>query len=224
MPTILITGANRGIGLESARQFAADGWNVLACCRNIETANDLASLSGVTVYALDVTDIASVDRLAQQITDPIDVLLNNAGQSLRPSLEFGSMDYDRWADLFAVNTLAPFKMIEAFYDHLRQSERRLVANVSSLMGSIADTGSGFVPYRTTKAALNMVTKALSGNLASDKIAVFSIHPGWVRTDMGGPSATVSPQDSAAGIKKVIEGADADASGQFFNWTGETLPW
>jgi NAD(P)-dependent dehydrogenase (short-subunit alcohol dehydrogenase family) len=224
MPTILITGANRGIGLESARQFAADGWRVLACCRNPDAASELASLSGVTVHALDVTDIASVDRLAQQIADPIDVLLNNAGQSPRPSLEFGSMDYDVWADLFAVNTLAPFKMIEAFHDHLRRSERRVVANVSSLMGSIADTSNGVVPYRTTKAALNMVTKALSGNLASDKIIVFSINPGWVRTDMGGPRATVSPQDSAAGIKEVIEGANADASGQFFNWTGETLPW
>jgi NAD(P)-dependent dehydrogenase (short-subunit alcohol dehydrogenase family) len=134
------------------------------------------------------------------------------------------MDYDRWADLFAVNTLAPFKMIEAFHDHLRRSDLKTVTNVSSIMGSIEDTSGDHVPYRSTKAALNMVTKALSGDLASDNIIVFSIHPGWVRTDMGGPSAAVSPEDSAAGIKKAIENADANASGKFFNWTGETLPW
>jgi NAD(P)-dependent dehydrogenase (short-subunit alcohol dehydrogenase family) len=224
MPTILITGANRGIGLESARQFAADGWSVHGCCRKPDAASALTAIDGVSVHALDVTDFASVDRLAQQITDPIDVLLNNAGQSPRPSLEFGRMDYDLWAKLFTVNTQAPFKMIEAFHDHLRRSDRRVVANVSSLMGSIADTSRGIVPYRSTKAALNMVTKALSGDLARDKIVIFSVHPGWVRTDMGGPIATVSPEDSAAGIKKVIENAGADANGQFFNWTGETLPW
>ncbi|MEK9945879.1 MAG: SDR family oxidoreductase [Alphaproteobacteria bacterium] len=224
MPTILITGANRGIGLECARQFAADGWTVLGCCRKPDAATELAAIEGVTVHALDVTDIASVDRLAKTISEPIDVLLNNAGQSLRPALEFGSMDYGRWSDLFAVNTLAPFKMIEAFHDHLCRSDRKVVANVSSIMGSIEDTGSGHVPYRSTKAALNMVTKALSGDLSSDNIIVFSIHPGWVRTDMGGPKAAVSPEDSAAGIKKAIEAADANASGRFFNWTGETLPW
>ena len=224
MPTILITGANRGIGLESSLQFAADGWRVLACCRNPYAASELAAMDGITVHELDVTDMASVDRLAQKISDPIDVLLNNAGQSPRPPIEFGSMDYDKWSDLFTVNTLAPFKMTEAFHDHLCRGDRKVVANVSSIMGSIEETSGGHVPYRSTKAALNMVTKALSNDLASDKIVVFSIHPGWVRTDMGGESAAVSPEDSAAGIKKVIEGADADASGRFFNWTGETLPW
>jgi NAD(P)-dependent dehydrogenase (short-subunit alcohol dehydrogenase family) len=224
MPTILITGANRGIGLESSLQFAADGWRVLACCRNPYAASELAAMDGITVHELDVADIVSVDRLAQKISDPIDVLLNNAGQNSRSPTDFGSMDYNGWADLFTVNTLAPFKMIEAFHDHLRRSDRKVVANVSSQMGSIADTSSGYVPYRASKAALNMVTKALSGDLAADKIIVFSVHPGWVRTDMGGPNATVSPEDSAAGIKKLIESANAKASGEFFNWTGETLPW
>jgi NAD(P)-dependent dehydrogenase (short-subunit alcohol dehydrogenase family) len=224
MPTILITGANRGIGLESARKFAADGWRVLACCRNPDKATELAAMSGAEMHALDVTDMAAVDALAKKISDPIDVLLNNAGQSSFTPTGFGSMDYEGWADLFTVNTLAPFKMIEAFHDHLRRSGRKVIVNVSSQMGSIADTSRGYVPYRASKAALNMVTKALAGDLAADKIIVFSIHPGWVRTDMGGPNATVSPEDSAAGIKKLIEGAKANASGAFFNWTGETLPW
>lgn len=224
MPTILITGANRGIGLESARQYAADGWNVLGCCRNPDTATDLSAIDGVTVYALDVTDHAAIDTLAEKTTTPIDVLMNNAGQTSRPRLGFGDMDYRQWADLFAVNTLAPYKMIEAFHDHVRRSDLRVVLNVSSIMGSIADASGGHVAYRTTKAALNMAAKTLAQDLAGDGITVLAVHPGWVRTDMGGPSAAISPEESASGMKRVVENASLAASGSFVDWKGETIPW
>jgi len=224
MPTILITGASRGIGLESARQYAADGWTVLACCRTPDTASELKAIGGVSVHALDVTDIGAVDRLARSIDQPVDVLMNNAGQNMRPPRGLGDMNYAAWSNLFAVNTLAPFKMIEAFQDHLRRSDRKIVLNVSSVMGSITDTSGGHVAYRSTKAALNMVTKVLAGDLAGDGIIVFSIHPGWVRTDMGGPSAAISPEQSAAGMKKVVESAGAGSSGRFFDWKGDTIAW
>ncbi|MEQ8247852.1 MAG: SDR family oxidoreductase [Alphaproteobacteria bacterium] len=223
MPTILITGASRGIGLESARQYAADGWKVLGCCRQPATATDLARIEGVSVHALDVTDFAAIDALAGAINEPIDVLMNNAGQSPRPQLGFGNMDYAAWSNLFTVNTLAPFKMAEAFQGHVGRSTRKLIVNVSSVMGSIAETAAGHVAYRSTKAALNMVTKTLAGDLA-DGIAVFSIHPGWVRTDMGGPSAAISTEESAAGMKAVVERASLESNGRFFNWTGEEIPW
>ncbi len=224
MPTILITGANRGIGLESARQYAADGWTVLGCCRDPEKAGNLAAIDGVAVHRLDVTDSAAVDALAREITAPIDVLMNNAGQTSRPRPNFGEMDYERWAHLLAINTMAPYKMAEAFHDHVRRSERRIILNVSSIMGSIADANGGHVPYRTSKAALNMAGKTLGHDLAADGIIVLSMHPGWVRTDMGGPSAAISPEESAAGVKRVVESATPKMSGGFFDWQGKTLPW
>jgi len=224
VPTILITGANRGIGLESARQYAADGWTVLACCRDPAKAEALAAIDGITVYALDVTDGAAIDALAAAIDQPIDVLMNNAGQTTRPRPEFGNTDYDQWASLFVINTLAPYKMAEAFHDHVKRSTQKIILNVSSIMGSIADTSSGHVAYRSSKAALNMVGKTMANELAGDGITVLSIHPGWVRTDMGGPSASISPEESAAGMKKVVEAATVEDSGRFLNWKGESLPW
>lgn len=224
MPTILITGANRGIGLESARQYAADGWQVLACCRNPYDATELAGINGVSVHSLDVTDHAAIDSLAAEVGAPIDVLMNNAGQTSRPRLGFGEMDYAQWADLFAVNTLAPYRMVEAFHDHVRRSDRKIVLNVSSIMGSIADASGGHVAYRTTKAALNMAVKTLAQDLANDGVTVLAVHPGWVRTDMGGPSAAISPEESAAGMKLVVENATLASSGSFLDWKGETIPW
>jgi len=150
--------------------------------------------------------------------------MNNAGQNMRPPRGLGDMDYAAWSDLFAVNTLAPFKMIEAFQDHLRRSDRKIVVNVSSVMGSIADTSGGHVAYRTTKAALNMVTKVLAGDLAGDGIIVFSIHPGWVRTDMGGPDGDVSADESAVVLRAIFENLSPADTGKYINYTGEDLPW
>jgi len=223
MPTIFITGANRGIGLEAARQFAASGWSVHACCRNPGKADALKAIKGVTVHALDVGDFKAIDGLAAKLRGtPVDVLLNNAGMNAR--VELGTIDCERWAELFRVNTMAPLKLCEAFAEHIAASGRKLIVNISSIMGSITHSNGKWYPYRSSKAALNMVSKCLSGDWASRGITVISVHPGWVRTDMGGPNASVSVEDSVKGIKKLIEGAGPAANGRFYQYDGAELPW
>ncbi|MSO65759.1 MAG: SDR family oxidoreductase [Alphaproteobacteria bacterium] len=223
MPTILITGANRGIGLEAARQFAAAGWTVHACCRDPAKADALKALKGTTIHALDVADFDAIDALARRLKDiPIDVLLNNAGKNAR--VELGKIDYDNWAELFRVNTMAPLRLAESFVEHLARSTKKLIINISSIMGSIADSSGKWYPYRSSKSALNMVSKCLSVDLAPRGITVLSVHPGWVRTDMGGPTATVSPEDSVAGIKALIDRATPAVTGRFYAFDGKELPW
>jgi NAD(P)-dependent dehydrogenase (short-subunit alcohol dehydrogenase family) len=223
MPTILITGANRGIGLEAARQFAAAGWTVHACCREPAKADALRKLKSVVLHALDVGDFAAIDALAAKLRGTaIDVLLNNAGRNAR--VEFGATDYERWAELFRVNTMAPMKLTEAFVDHIASSTKKLVINISSIMGSIASSDGKWYPYRSSKAALNMVGKCLAKDLAPRGITVLSVHPGWVRTDMGGANAALSPEDSVGGIKRLIEGATPAVNGRFYQYDGKELPW
>ncbi len=229
MPTVLITGANRGIGLAFARAFAADGWRLYACCRNPDKAKDLKALGAgsgaVTVHRLDVTDGLQVASLARELAgEPIDLLLNNAGV-IGPRSGFGETDYDRWLPVFAVNTLAPMRMAERFVEHLAKSERKLIVNISSIMGSIArNTGGGSIAYRASKAALNMVSKCLAVELAARGITVVMFHPGWVSSDMGGPGAPVTPEASAAGMRAVIDRITAEDNGRLYDYTGEELPW
>lgn len=227
MPTILITGANRGLGLEFTKQYAADGWRVHACCRYPDTAEALQGLAAsdqVSVHRLDVTDPATIEALAAEIDGPIDVLLNNAG-TFRDRRGFGNSDYDAWLETFKVNVLGPMRVAEAFVDHVARSERKVIANVTSKMGSIADnTSGGCVSYRSTKAALNMATKSMSLDLAGRGICAVVLHPGWVQTDMGGMSAPLETQPSIAGMRKVIGGLGPGDSGRFFNYDGAEIPW
>jgi NAD(P)-dependent dehydrogenase (short-subunit alcohol dehydrogenase family) len=226
MPTVLITGANRGIGLEFARSFAADGWTVHACCRQPDKAPGLKALAGeVAVHRLDVTDGLQVAGLARELADqPIDLLLNNAG-IYGPRTGFGETDYDAWAPVFRVNTMAPLRMAERFVAQVARSERRLIVNISSRMGSIGDNagGGGYI-YRSSKAALNMVVKSLSVDLAGRGIAVVAFHPGWVRTDMGGHEAAIAAAESVAGMRAVIERLGPADNGKFFNYDGAEIPW
>jgi NAD(P)-dependent dehydrogenase (short-subunit alcohol dehydrogenase family) len=226
MPNVLITGANRGIGLEFARSFAADGWSVHACCRQPDKAAALKALAGeVAVHRLDVTDGLQVAGLARELADrPIDLLLNNAG-IYGPRTGFGETDYDEWAPVFRVNTMAPLRMAERFVAQVARSERRLIANVSSRMGSIGDNSrGGSYIYRSSKAALNMVVKSLSADLAGRGIAVVAFHPGWVQTDMGGPEAAITAAESVAGMRAVIERLGPADNGKFFNYDGSEIPW
>lgn len=223
---MLVTGANRGIGLEFARSFAADGWRVHACARNIEKAKELRALEGdVAHHKLDVTNGLKVASLARELAEEsIDLLINNAG--LRGSgATFGTTDYDDWAQVLQVNTLAPLRMVERFAGLIEKSERRLVVNISSIMGSIGQTSSGgdYI-YRSSKAALNMVTKTLANDLAPLGITVVSFHPGWVRTDMGGPSAAITPAEAVAGMRRVMDGLTTEESGRFFNYDGTSIEW
>ncbi len=227
MPSVLITGANRGIGLAFAGSFAADDWRVHACCRNPDRAEDLADLSAgaVTLHRLDVTDGASIAGLSRELADEaIDVLVNNAGV-MGPRTGFGEIDYDGWLPVFETNTLAPMRMAEGFVEQVAKSGRKLIVNISSIMGSLGENaGGGAIVYRSSKAALNMVSKSLSVELAARGITVIVFHPGWVRTDMGGAGAAVTPGESVEGMRAVIERVTPDDSGRFFNFDGQVIQW
>ena len=226
MPTVMITGANRGVGFELARRYAADGWRVLATCRDPAKADGLEGLAGdVHVHRLDVTDNARADALAKELEgEAIDVLINNAGISdMRKERENG-VDYERWADTLRINTMAPHKISDAFAGHVARSETKVIVAISSRMGSIELNPGGDYAYRSSKAALNLVMKGLAGDLRGRGITVAVLHPGWVRTDMGGEGADIEVGESAAGLHAVIAGLGAADSGRFFNYDGTEIPW
>ncbi|MBL8670999.1 MAG: SDR family oxidoreductase [Alphaproteobacteria bacterium] len=225
MPTVLVTGASRGLGLELCRQYAAEAWTVIACARSPDKAPGLAAIAGVRREALDVTDRDQVSDLARRLSGvPIDVVINNAGIYGRRDAGIGCMDFAEWEQVLRVNVLAPFAMAEALLPNLRAGGQKKLATVSSRMGSIAEASGNAVPYRSSKAALNMVMKCLATELAGQGIAVAVLHPGWVRTDMGGPGADLSPAESVAGMRKAIAALDLARSGQFVNYDGKTIPW
>ena len=228
MTTVLVTGANRGIGLALARQFLRNGDRVLACCRKPSDAQALMALSadpGLSVHPLEVRSQDSVDELARSLSDvAIDVVLNNAGTMGGGGQTLDDMDYDAWIDAFNVNTLAPFRVISALLPNLRRSSNPRVVTLSSQMGSLARKSTGSHAYRSSKAAVNKVMQVLALELESDGIVVCPVHPGWVRTDMGGDSADISAEESAAGIVKLIAGLGMEHSGRFWTWQGEEHPW
>lgn len=232
MQTVLITGANRGIGLELVRQYAAAGWRVLACCRTPAQAvalNELAYRHPATleVHALDVSDFARIEQLARQLADEaIDVLLNNAG--VYPQADrrgFGHTDYEEWSRALRINTMAPLRMAECFVDQVARSERRIIATVSSMMGSVADNSSGgSYLYRSSKAAVNMVNRSLAHDLKERGITAVVLNPGWVKTDMGGPNAMIEVEESVAGLRRVLADIRLADSGRFLNYDGQEIPW
>lgn len=227
MPTVLITGANRGIGLQYARTYGRDGWRVHACCRHPDKAKALREDCGgeVVLHRLDVTDGLRVQGLAREMSDePIDLLINNAGV-MGPREGFGHTDYHAWMDALQANALAPMRIAEAFVGSMRASKRKVIVNMSSRMGSIGgNQKSNATIYRTSKAALNMVTKCQANALGPEGFTVICFHPGWVQTEMGGPDAEITVEQSVAGMRNVIAKLDASDNGKFFNYDGEELPW
>jgi NAD(P)-dependent dehydrogenase (short-subunit alcohol dehydrogenase family) len=232
MPSVLITGANRGLGEEFVTQYEAGGWRVYACCRRPDEAKGLLKLSqasggGLTLHKLDVSDPASIGRLSGELQgEPIDILLNNAGiYGDENHDDFGKIDYDRWTETFRVNVMGAMRMTEAFVDNVASSERKILAFVSSLMGSVADNGSGgSYMYRSSKAALNATAKSLSIDLKGRGLTAVVLHPGWVKTDMGGSNAPLLPADSIRGMREVLEKLTGDDSGKFLSYEGAELPW
>jgi len=229
--TILVTGANRGLGLEFARQYAADGWQVYAACRAPNDAKELqkaAAASGGQMHllALDVTDTTSVRSAAGALGgEAIDVLVNNAGVGGPRDERLGRLDYAAWERVLDVNTLGPMRVIEAFVDDVANSREKKIVTITSGMGSIADnTSGGSYAYRTSKAAVNMVAKSLSLDLAPRGIICIVMNPGWVRTDMGGPRGTLAPAESIQAMRQVIAGLKPGDTGKFFNYNGKGYPW
>ena len=228
--TILITGANRGIGLELTEQFSEDGWQVLACCRHPEDAGDLKELASkyptVEMLPLDVTNYDQLAALSLQLEDrPIDILLSNAGIYGPRGAPFGEVDAAAWRQVLEVNTIAPLMLAQAFVEQVAISRQKLIAVVSSKMGSIADNGSGgSYIYRTSKTAVNQVVKSIAMDLEGRGIGAISLHPGWVRTEMGGPNGEIGVNESAAGLKQVLTETTLTQSGQFFEFDGSVIPW
>ena len=231
MPTVLITGASRGLGLEFTRQYLADGNTVIAACRSPDAAHALAQLARqskgtLSVVQVDVADTHSVTRSVAQVQSPtVDILLNCAGVTGASGQTIGSLDYDDWRQVLEVNVLGPARMSEAFLERVARSERRLIVTNTSGMGSLADnTSGGYIPYRTSKAAVNMVMRSAAIDLKPRGITCVVINPGWVKTDMGGPNATLSAEDSVSAMRRVIAKLGPSDSGRFYNYDGREYPW
>ncbi|HSF72134.1 MAG TPA: SDR family oxidoreductase [Methylotenera sp.] len=225
---VLITGANRGIGLEFTKQYAQDGWRVFACCREPQSASALQAIANthnnVQIFALDVGDFAQIDAFALQLKhESIDLLLNNAG--VYPDSSFGNIDYNEWLNGFKINSMAPLKMAEAFVQHVSRGQLKKIATLSSKMGSLDDNSSGAsYSYRTSKIAANMVMKSLSIDLKPYGISVVTLHPGWVQTDMGGSNALINTKTSVTGMRKVIADTNLSNTGRFIAYDGQTINW
>lgn len=218
MPTVLITGAGRGLGLEFARQYAAEGWRVVATVRDDSAA---ARLDGIAarVERLDVADLDAIEPFAARLTDEsLDVAILNAGV-------YGPREPEAegWAHTFAVNTIAPTLLARALAPTIAPGGKMVA--ITSKMGSIADnTSGGMIAYRSSKAALNAAWKSLALDLRGRPLTTAVLHPGWVQTDMGGASAPTTPEESIAGLRQVIAGLEPRQSGAFLDFQGKTIPW
>lgn len=230
MATVLITGANRGIGLEMTRIYAAKGDMVIACCRDPQGAdvlNQLAEGGNVQVQEVSVGDADSVAAMAEDLKDTvIDVLINNAGMG-GPAYEnqtVYNMDFEGWAETFNINTMAPVRVMQALHANLKLSDSPRVVTITSQMGALDLDMTVAYAYCTSKAALNKFMRMAAIEMAKEDISVCVIHPGWVRTDMGGSGADISAEESARGMINVIAGLNADNTGSFWKWDGETHAW
>lgn len=231
MPHALITGANRGLGLEHVRQLLERGWTISAACRDPEGADALKALDPgegrLTLHAYDATDLGAAARLAEAVTGPVDLLFANAGMMTRETRQCGSAANASMQQEFLVNSIAPLALVEAFADRVAASELKVVALQSSRMGSIGDNDSGGAyGYRASKAALNAIGKSLSIDLKDRGVVVLVLHPGWVKTDMGGPNGLLTVQESVSGQLDLIARAWEQPlmSGRFFHVSGQDLSW
>jgi len=228
--TILITGSNRGIGLELVHQYATQGWQVHACCRHPDQATALNRLGEqfpeITLHTLDVVQQDQVQQLAADLRDhPIDILFNNAGVYGPADAAFGNTNETQWLECLRTNVIAPMKMMEAFVTQVAASKHKLIAAMSSKMGSMADNGSGgCYIYRSSKAALNAVMKSAAIDLAPRGVKVAILHPGWVKTEMGGPNAEITVVESVSRMREILGTVTPENSGTFFDIDGSTIPW
>ena len=224
MTTVLITGAARGLGLEFTRQYATRGWKIHACARNPEALKGIAG--DIHPHRLEVTDYDAVSSLAKELSnEAIDVLICNAGiGGERGSAPLGALDPAAWRQVFEVNALAPLMMAQAFVEHLaRSTERKLIA-ISSILGSIASNTGGRYIYRASKTALNMEWSCLAKDLAPRGIICVALHPGWVQTDMGGSTASLTIDQSVPPMVKTIAALKPSDNGRYIQYDGTELAW
>jgi NAD(P)-dependent dehydrogenase (short-subunit alcohol dehydrogenase family) len=236
MNTILITGSNRGLGLEFTRQYAEDDWRVLACCRR--ESEELRLLRqrfvNVEVRHLDVTDHAAIEALSDALAaQPIDVLLNVAASFGRVDFpeggmqdqRFGNTDYQDWARMFRINVMGPMKMAESFVNQVAASRQKKIVTLTSMVGSMAlNTVGGIYRYRSTKAAVNAIMHSMAIDLRPRGILAVAIHPGWARIGMGGPQADIDAATAVGGVRKVIETLNEASLGTVIAYSGEPLPY
>ena len=224
MTTVLISGANRGIGLELARQYAADGAQVVAGVRDPDAATALKAVAGVEVHALDVADDASVKAFRQAVGErPIDVLIANAGV-FGAQQRLGDFDFADWLKTYSVNSLGPVRLAQAFLPNVRAGGAKTMAAITSTLGSTSAHGGDMFGYRASKAALNNAWAGLAAALKGEGVTCLLLHPGWVQTDMGGAGAQITPQQSANGLRQRIAEAGSARSGKPFAYDGKPLPW
>jgi NAD(P)-dependent dehydrogenase (short-subunit alcohol dehydrogenase family) len=223
MPRVLITGAGRGIGLEFARQYAANGWSVVATCRNEAAAQELRALPGeLAVEFLDMRDHPALVRFHERLSGPLDLFIANAGLT-RPD-GYAAEDADGWLEVLDVNCVAPTFLARHLAPQVIAAKGNMIA-ITSQMGSISDNGSGgWNAYRASKAALNAAWRSMAVEMAAQPVAIAMLHPGWVQTDMGGRGATLSRPDSVAAMRSLIERLPREKKGVFLNYLGEELPW
>jgi len=226
MSTVLITGASRGLGLEFTKLYAARGDRVLACAR---TPDALARLEGdIHPHRLEVTDYEAVKTLARKLDgEAIDILICNAGiggERGSNAQDLGTFDPVLWRQIFEVNTLAPLMMAEAFADHVARSRERKLIAITSILGSLASNNGGRYFYRASKTALNMEWSCLAHELGPRGIICVALHPGWVQTDMGGPAAPLSIDQSVPAMVRTIAGFKPSDNGRFIQYDGGELPW
>jgi NAD(P)-dependent dehydrogenase (short-subunit alcohol dehydrogenase family) len=226
MPTVFITGANRGIGLALTKEYLQQGWRVHATVRSANVLTRLKGLKGdLQTHLVDTTDLGAMQKLAQSLKgEAIDVLMANAGV-MGPTHGILQLDIKGWMETFQINAIGSGITAHCFIHHVAGSPQKKMIAITSLMGSIEDNRAGaYIPYRTSKSALNMTWKSLSVDLKSKGIIAAVLHPGWVQTDMGGPGADIDAETSARGIIRVIDDLKASDSGKFFNYLGKTIPW
>jgi NAD(P)-dependent dehydrogenase (short-subunit alcohol dehydrogenase family) len=225
MPTVVITGASRGLGFEFAKQYKADGWSVIATCRDPSRADALKA-QGVRVEALDVDSAAQTKALTDKLAgESIDLLILNAGIYGPRTTGYQDLDEGAWAEVLRTNVMAPLRLAAAMAETLSKGEMKKLAFVSSRMGSIGgnESGGAYI-YRSSKAALNAVIKSFALDTRELGLTSISLHPGWVQTDMGGPSAAIDPTTSVTGMRAVIAKSQFSDNGSFFNYDGADLPW
>ncbi len=221
---ILVTGANRGLGLEFTKQLQETGYEVIGTARSPGKADELKA-TGARVEQLDVASPESVQALANRLKGiPIQMLINNAGMLNRTDSSLDSLDFEVMKRTFQVNSLGPLRVTQALLPNLQAGEKKTIVNISSIMGSIELSTGGSYSYRTSKTALNQINNIISAELAPQGFTSVVIHPGWVRTDMGGSAASLAVTESISAVLEVIEGLTIESTGKFYNYDGKELPW